>query len=288
MATISVLMATYTKERPERLHSALESVFSQTRPVDQLVLVVDGPIGLDQEEVIESYKLDARLPEFRVVRLPVNGGLAAALNAGLASCTGEYIMRMDSDDISEPDRASIQVRYADEHPEVDAVFGWVEEFFEDSSVTRIRSSPITHEAIIHALRWRNVLSHPTMLIKASVLRGGNGYRTNYPLLEDWDLYVRLLATDARFAVIPKVVVRMLVSNQVKRRGGLRYVANETLFRTFCFRVGFLSIGQYLVSTAAYAAYRLAGRSARGVAYCFVRNEGLRANPKDIVNEPVGR
>jgi glycosyltransferase involved in cell wall biosynthesis len=274
--TISVLMATYAKERPERLARALDSIYRQTRPPDQMVLVVDGPVGPDQEEVIAVYQHDTRIPEMRVVRLPTNVGLARALNAGLKVCRGEWIMRMDSDDISLEDRTEVQMAYIERHSGLDVVSGWSEEFFDETPATRIKASPTTHEAIIQGLKWRNILVHPSMMMRASTVRSVGGYSADFPLLEDWNLWVRLALAKARFAVIPKVLVRMLVGkDQAARRGGLRYLAHEVRFRTFCWRNGFINLRQYALSTAAYGAFRLAGPALRGRLYKIVRTQEVR-------------
>jgi len=256
--TVSVLMATCGTEQPERLARALESIFGQTLPPDQMVLVLNGPVPDAHHSVTQKYKQDHRIKDMCLVPLNINVGLGPALNAGLEYCTGEWIMRMDSGDESQTDRAQTQIDFILEHPEVDLVGGWSEEFSDDSSVTRIKSSPVTHDAIVQALKWRNVLVHPSTLIRTEMLRSIGGYRSDFVLFEDWDLYVRLLLAKAKFAIIPKVLIRMLVGKeQARRGGGLRYLIQEARFRTFCWSSGFINLRQYAFSTAAYTAFRLA-------------------------------
>ena len=140
--TISVLMTTYHGERADRLARSLESMFSQTVPADELVLVLDGEVGVDQEVVIAQYSEDRRIHAVKVVRLPINVGLGSALAFGQEHCSGDWIMRMDSDDISVPNRTEMQLAYLREHPDVDLIGGWAEEFFEDAPrpVSRLRRS----------------------------------------------------------------------------------------------------------------------------------------------------
>jgi hypothetical protein len=93
-----------------------------------------------------------------------------------------------------------------------------------------------------------------------------------------DLYVRLVGAKARFAAIPKILVRVLVGkDQAARRGGLRHVRKEARFRAFCWTSGFISFRQYVLSTAAYAAFRLAGPTIRGYLYRTVRTQGPTKN-----------
>ncbi len=268
---VSVLMSTYARETSARLAVALESVFVQTLPPHQLVLVVDGPVGRDQEAVIEQYRHDQRILVVDVVRLPNNQGLATALNAGLEVCQGEWIMRMDSDDICSPDRLAIQLSCVDRFPDVDIFSSWCEEFSDDDDRRKIKASAIEHDAVVNTLRWRNALVHPSNLIRATTLRQLGGYRGKYGRLEDYDLYVRMALAGARFRVIPTELLQMRVDRAfVVRRGGWRYMMGEIRFRIFCWRSGFLTTWQFLLITSAYMLFRVGGAGMRGFLYRFVR------------------
>lgn len=271
MSTVSVLMSTYHGERASYLAQALASIDGQSVPPDQVVLVVDGPIGADQEAVIAPYVATVSGPVFTVVRLERGRGLSGALNAGLVHCTGRYVMRMDSDDLSLPDRLQIQRDYAAAHPEIDVVACWCEEFADDDRPSRRKVSPVQHEAIAQALRWRNVLVHPSVMIRTETLRRIGGYRTDFGKLEDYDLFVRLILAGARFHAIPKILVRFRTSaDQMKRRGGLRYCLDEIRFRTACWKRGFLDLRSFVVTTAMYVVFRLVSQSMRRRLYDLVR------------------
>jgi glycosyltransferase involved in cell wall biosynthesis len=270
--TVSVLITTYYGERPERLARSLESMYGQTVPADELVLVVDGPIDIDQEAVITHYVLDRRIPQTRVVRLSINSGLGNALAVGQDCCSGDWIMRMDSDDVAVPDRTEAQLAYLREHPDVDLIGGWAEEFFDDSPETRLKTAPADPVALVRTLRWRNVIVHPSVMIRTSALRQVGGFRGRFVYLEDWDLFVRLALARAKFAVLPRVLVRVNTSRaQAGRRGGWQYVRSDVRFRTFCWRSGFLRFREYAVITPAFIGYRLAGGLVRDQLYRFVRS-----------------
>lgn len=271
---ISVLMATYARERPERLARALESIFCQSLAPAELILVKDGPVPPEQDEVIARYQADTRIGVMRVVQLEHNQGLGPALNAGLAACRMDWVMRMDTDDESIPDRIEVQTDYVLRHPDVDILGGWSEEFFDHSTATRLKTSPVDHDAIARALRWRNIMVHPSLLVRADVLRSIGGYRHDFPLLEDWDLYIRLLLSNARFAVVPKVVVRMLVGkDQAARRGGVRYLRTDIRFRTFLWSCGFVGTAHFVFTTLVYGCFRLVGPAVRNRLYKTVRIGG---------------
>jgi glycosyltransferase involved in cell wall biosynthesis len=269
--TVSALMTTYAREKGEHLAQALESVFAQSVAPDQIVLVLDGPVGADQEEVIARYRDDARIASVDIVRMADNRGLAAALNAGLERCAGEWVMRMDSDDVCHPDRLLIQVERVLAEPEIDVVSSWTEEFADGEEGVRLKSSPVRHDAVVQALRWRNVIVHPSILMRAGMLRRVGAYRIDYPLLEDYDLWARMAMAGARFHVVPAVLVRMRAGlGQSARRGGWRYCMHDIRFRTFLARSGFLNLRQYAATTSLYVAFRLAGTVLRGRLYGLAR------------------
>jgi glycosyltransferase involved in cell wall biosynthesis len=269
--TVSCLMTTYVREKAAYLAEALETVFAQEVVPDQLVLVLDGPVGADQEGVVARYEADRRIAAVDIVRLPQNRGLAGALNAGFERCTGEWVMRMDSDDVSRPDRLRIQLDYIMARPEVDVVSSWTEEFSDGEVGVRLKSSPVRHDAVVQALRWRNIIVHPSIMMRTELLRRMGGYSTEYPLLEDYDLWTRFAQAGAQFHVVPAVLVRMRAGlAQSARRGGWRYCLHEIRFRTSRFRSGFLNFRQYAVTTSLYVTFRLAGTALRGRLYGLAR------------------
>jgi glycosyltransferase involved in cell wall biosynthesis len=274
-ATVSALMSTYAGETATNLKESLESTYAQTVPPDQLVLVLDGAVDVGQEEVIARYAFDSRVANLTLVRLATNGGLAGAMNAGLERCSGKYIMRADSDDICDPHRLELQLDYFKAHPETDVVAGWSAEFYNDGRPERLKASSVHHDAVARALRWRNVLAHGTVLIRREKLCSMGGYRPDFAKLEDYDLYVRLVLSGARFHVIPKVLLRVRTSiEQRRRRGGLRYCLIEIRFRFSCLRLGFLNMTEFFVVTLMYVVFRLIGGSIRDRLYAFARTPAV--------------
>ena len=272
--TVEALISTYAREEADRLAASLHSLRAQTRPLDGIVLVVDGPVDADQDEVIERFVSESRIPDVRILRLARNVGLAGALNAGLAECRADLVMRHDSDDICAPDRLALQLACLAAHPDVDVVSSWSEEFsdeVDDRAPRRLKTSPVSHDHVVSALRWRNVITHPTLLVRRAALEAVGGYRGRHGLLEDYDLFVRLALQGSRFHVVPKALVAVRVEPaQRVRRGGLGYALRELRFRAELRRSGFLGRGQFLVSTALYLLFRLASSAARGRLYALVR------------------
>ena len=113
----SVLMPVYHKENPAYFYQAAASMMNQTIPPDEFVLVCDGPLTPVLDETIQT--IDREWPGvLQVLRLPVCGGIARALAAGVEACRNEWIARMDSDDIAYPDRCEKQLAVFSAHTEI--------------------------------------------------------------------------------------------------------------------------------------------------------------------------
>ena len=104
----SVLLSIYYKEKPQYLKEALNSVFKQTVQSQEIVLVKDGPLTDELDEIINNYV--SQYPNLKVISLPQNQGLGKALNEGLKHCRYDIVARMDTDDISKPDRFEKQIK----------------------------------------------------------------------------------------------------------------------------------------------------------------------------------
>ncbi|MCF0141995.1 MAG: glycosyltransferase, partial [Parasporobacterium sp.] len=125
MLKYSVLMSTYAKDDAAFLKAAVSSMLLQSVAPDEFVLVCDGPLSEDLDNVIAEFKGN---PVFKIVRLGKNSGLGIALNEGLKYCTNELVARMDSDDLASPYRCELQLKAFEEDPELTFTGGAVEEF----------------------------------------------------------------------------------------------------------------------------------------------------------------
>ena len=142
----SVLLSLYKKELPSQLRQSLNSLFSQTLLPDEIILVKDGPLTPELDAIVSDYA--ARYPFLKVVPLPQNQGLGKALNEGLKHCSYDLVARMDTDDISKPDRFEKQMKVFEEHPKLDLVGAWIDEFEgTPQHILSVRRVPETSEQI---------------------------------------------------------------------------------------------------------------------------------------------
>lgn len=210
----SVLMSVYHRVDAEHFDLALASIFDQTRPPDEIVVVEDGPLTPELDVVLEAYSRRA-VPLVRVP-LPENRGLAAALQEGLSATRYPWIVRMDADDVALPHRIEAQMG-AVARGDVDVVGAAMIEF--DGRVDNhvgIRSLPLHHAEIAKYARMNNPINHPTAVVRRTALDVVGGYRSVH-LMEDYDLFARLLAHGFRFRNLADPVLLFRSGDSLFRR-----------------------------------------------------------------------
>lgn len=261
---LSVLLPVFYKESAANLSQCLESLFAQTIPADEIVLVEDGPLGAELKQVISDF--DRILP-IASLRLPLHVGLGGALRMGLLRCRGEYVARMDSDDICVPERFEKQVDFLDSHAQVDVVGSAIGEFDMCPSDGRsIRRLPTSGRALLQFARIRNPLNHMTVMFrKASVLYAGN-YQP-FSGFEDYHLWARMLSLGYRLQNMEEILVHVRGGNAMHgRRGGLAYLKKDVEFQLFLCKTGLVDAGECIRNIAMRAPVRLAPDFVRSLCY----------------------
>ena len=244
----SVLMSVYAREKAEYLRAAMDSIWGQTSPTDDFVLVCDGPLTAALDAVVEEMR--QAHPELTVVRLARNGGLGNALNQGIKRCRHELVARMDSDDISRPERCEKQLRVFQEQPELCICSGVVEEFTGTPDVVEARRvPPETQEEILAFAKKRNPFNHPCVMYKKSAVEAAGGYRDFY-LLEDYYLWIRMLQQGAVGYNLQEPLLWMRAGSELyRRRAGWKYAKSQAALFRYMRDSGFIGTGQYLKSAA---------------------------------------
>jgi len=234
----SVLTSVYYSDNPEYLIQSIESMLRQTVPPDEIVLVCDGPLTGELDAVIDGYG-DA----LNVVRLKENQGLGEALNIGIGHCRNELVARMDSDDISLPDRCEKQLAAFEADSELGLVGGTIEEFSEETGETmRKRLLPENHDEIVAFSKKRCPFNHPAVMYKKSEVTAAGGYTEEYHCFEDYDLWVRMLKNGCKSRNLTEVILRMRVSDaSYERRGGKEYANTAMRFYRYMRRIGWIGV-----------------------------------------------
>ena len=240
----SVLMSVYYKEKPEFFDRALESVYNQTVKADEWVIVKDGAISQELQDVIEKYKqLDG--VNIKEVPLEENLGLGIALSKGIPECSNELVARMDTDDIAVPNRFELQLNEFAKNPQLDICGGQIIEFESDENMpVAERRVPLTHDEIAEFQKRRSAFNHMTVMYKKSkVLEAGN-YK-DCPLMEDDMLWVDMLLSGARCINVDEYLCRVRTNrDMIARRGGLKYYKKYKNARKMILDTGFISKKDY--------------------------------------------
>ncbi len=271
----SVLMPVYEKERPEYLKASIKSMLVQTLPCADFVLVCDGPLPKELEEVIDwaASELGER---FQCVRLAQNQGLGKALEKGLCYCRCPVVARMDSDDLSRPTRCEKQFHMIKEK-HYGIVGGSLKEFVnEPGDRESLRVLPEKPEHIMEFAKVRNPFNHPcVMFLKDAVLEAG-GYE-DFPGFEDYFLWIRMLKNGCRGYNLQEVVLDMRTGNGMyARRGGMDYIRNLIRFQKYLKEQKIIGYGRFFkncISRSLVAAFP--GKLRSLLYYCFLREKNGR-------------
>lgn len=242
--TYSVLMAVYGKEKPEFFRQSVESMLAQTLPFSDFVLVCDGALTHELNEVI-SWAQEEMGEKLQIIRLKENKGLGKALQTGVPRCRCSVIARMDSDDISRPDRCERQFRII-ERDGYDLVSGTLQEFVrEPGDMDRLRVLPRTSEEILQYAKKRNPFNHPCVMFrKESVLRVGS-YQ-DFPGFEDYYLWIRMLRKGCKGYNVQEVILDMRTGNGMyDRRGGRDYLYWVLRFQRYLYCKNFITKKEYI-------------------------------------------
>lgn len=244
----SVLMSVYHKEKPEYLHQSMQSIYEQTLPTNDFVVVCDGPLTDGLNDVLAEMKklFSTRL---NIVRLSKNGGLGNALNIGMKHCANELIARMDSDDISHLDRCEKEVAFLMKHPEISIIGGYIEEFIDDvSNICSVRSVPNEHSDIIEFAKRRNPFNHVSVMYRKSAVEAAGGYQSFF-LMEDYYLWIRMLTKGYRGHNLSFPLVWVRVGKDMyKRRGGWKYVQSQRNLFKYMAQTRFITGRQYQIQS----------------------------------------
>ena len=241
----SVLISIYHKEKPEYFARAMQSIWDeQTVKPDEIVLVQDGTLIDDLYTVTDEWK--SKLGDvLKIIPLEQNVGLGDALNAGIEHCSYELIARMDTDDISLPDRFEKQLKVF-ENSNIDICSSWVSEFDNsENEIVSYRKTPEKHDEIVSYSKMRNGINHPAVMYRKSAVEYAGGYK-KMMWLEDYYLWARMILNGAKFYNIQEPLANIRAGyRQLERRRGLKYAISEFKLQKEFLKLGFISINEFI-------------------------------------------
>lgn len=246
MEKFSVSICVYGGDNAQYFDLAMQSIFNQTLMPDEVVLVVDGPVGDDINNVISKYEGEI----LKVIRLEKNVGLGIARNISIENCSNDLIALMDSDDISVPDRFEKQIEEFKRNEDVSLVGGQIQEFIDSvENVVGVRKVPLGDSEIKEYMKKRCPINHVSVMLKKSDINKAGGYLDWY-YNEDYYLWIRMALEGMNFANIPDVLVNVRVGDEMyQRRGGWKYFKSEYGIQKLMFDNKLISFQRYLINVS---------------------------------------
>lgn len=239
----SVSMCVYGGDNSEWFQTAVESILNQSLKPDEVVLVVDGPIPDELNEIVKIYE---RNPIFNVIRLEKNQGHGNARRMGLDNCKNELVAIMDADDISKSDRFEKQIEEFKKNQSLDIVGGNISEFIDDEkNIVAERVVPADDAEIKAYMKKRCPMNLVSVMFKKTSVERVGGFIDWY-CEEDYYLWLRMALAEMRFANVSDILVNVRVGKDMyKRRGGWKYYKSEAKLQKYMLKHKIINFPTYL-------------------------------------------
>ncbi len=241
--TFSVLIPVYNKENPEFLFAALNSIWAdQILKPSEIVIVKDGPLTKELDEVIESF---SKLAPTKCISLDKNYGLGIALAKGVEACSNDVIARMDSDDIAVSGRFLKQFEFLKSNTDIALLSSNIVEFHETPDlISGTRKVPHEYEDILKFAKKRNPMNHMAVIFRKSAVLDAGNYQPFHGY-EDYFLWVRMLIKGYRAASLEdNLVYARIGNNMIARRQGTKFFKEELRLQRELKRMNFINKTEY--------------------------------------------
>jgi glycosyltransferase involved in cell wall biosynthesis len=234
--SVSVVMTTYEGDNQSELRDCFDSLLSQERQPDEVVIVRGDTLPSELVMEIKTFETDALFPVRDLAIRERGRGYARKL--GVEKASSELIAIMDSDDIACPNRIRRQIDYFEHHPTVDAVGGYIAEFeTTPDEIKTIRDVPIEPFEVRQTAFYRCPVNHPTLMFRRNAIINIGNYR-EMEYGEDYELCCRLLSKGAKIANIEDVLVKVRTSGLMNRRRGSEIIRREIQLQRAIVQTGF--------------------------------------------------
>lgn len=266
---VSIVVTVYIGDSALFLKECLESICAQTLNDFETVLVMDGPVTVECEEVISSFK--ERL-DLNVIALTQNRGRSEARNIGIQGASGHYIAIMDSDDLCLFDRLEKQCSFLDKHHEIGLVASWQEEFMQGRERNVFKTCPESHSDIARALKFRCLIPNPSIMFRKNVFEDFGGYDGLKHSSEDHDLFSKWISKGVKFYCFQEPLIKVRVTvDQLARRGGWLQFKDDLIFRKRQLSRKQVSLSEYCWYIVIFSVFRSIPIPLKQFLYRLIRN-----------------
>lgn len=254
-SAFSLLMTVYAGDQEKHLFEAFRSaVDDQVLRPDHVVLVQDGPVSPELARCLRRLRTESPV-DVDLLILERNRGLGPALDAGLSACRHDVVARMDADDVAMPHRFAVQLPMIEKGADLVGA-GLLEFGTHIGDIVGRRIPPTGHLDIGRYSRLHDPFNHPTVVYRRSAVMAAGGYG-DLPLMEDYWLFVRMIANGARVANTAEPLVYYRVGDGAyERRGGRALLRSELRLQRELRRGDFISRAQYVRNVSVRGGYRL--------------------------------
>lgn len=196
---ITVLMSVYNGDR--YLKEAIDSILAQTFTDFEFLIIDDASTD-------GSFKIISEYTDNRLISIQNNNnlGLAKSLNIGVKIAKGEYIARMDADDVSKPERFEIQSNFLRNNLEIGVVGSWTEVIDEQGRKVDKWDLNLSSEQLYYLLHFKNCLTHSSVMIRKAILLEAGGYDESIINAQDFELWNRLIKV-TKIAILKETLVK---------------------------------------------------------------------------------
>lgn len=242
MNRYSALIPVYKYDHLPYLVVAVESMLNQTKTFDEILLIVEGNVTDEINSYLDSLEFPVEILRIDDQKGPLNFGLPATLNYGIKRATGDYIVRLDSDDFSDSKRLVKIDSYLNSNPQVDLLGSWVDEYSENfESFISTRRVPSLDKEIKRRGKWKNPFNGPAVVFRRDTALKLGGY----PIVasnEDYCFWAEFIVNGCTLGNIPESLVKMRTGrSMVPRRRSKRYRMGTFQSIAYMYSIGFFSI-----------------------------------------------
>ncbi|RXJ02255.1 glycosyltransferase [Anaerobacillus alkaliphilus] len=219
---ITVLMSVYNEEK--YLRESIESILNQTYS-DFEFLIFDDASNDGSKAILKEYqKKDSRI---NLVLNETNRGLSYNLAEGVLISKGNWIARMDADDIAFKNRLELQLDYIKNNPEIDVLGSYVLDINEKGNEIELRKLPTSHKEI-KSLIWTCPFIHPSVMFRRDAIIKAGSYNRNLRRRQDYDLWFRCCAAHLKFANMDTPIIYYRCTNEYFRKNDFKVQVNQAI------------------------------------------------------------
>ena len=266
----TLLMPVYSGTNAEHLHLAIKSIIWQSVRIREYLFVVDGPVDDGILATLDMARVCLKHENVKLIKLEKNEGLGSALMQGVNHASGKFIIRMDDDDVSLPERFSRIAGLIKENPTADVIGAQIIEF-NDRKQFRQRKVPLSNHNILKQLAYRNAINHVTICAKKnSLVCAGNYSSSKSAGFEDYILWQRMKKNGAVF--INDYHTHVLVrfdEKQITSRSGIQYFKDELKLFSWFREQNMITLAQFILAVIIRLCARLLPKAYLSLIYTYL-------------------